>query len=78
MDDQDPDRMLQQAEKSLQEEIRRIKAPDLDTVKAFKNISKRNFVDIDFGKIKGRYSSNVLPDNAQVLASMTYQGQKID
>jgi hypothetical protein len=78
LDEQDPDRLLEEAEKSLQEEIRRRKAPDLDTVKAFKNATRRDYVDIDFGKMKGRYSTSVLPHGTQIPAAMNYSGRRFE
>lgn len=78
LDEQDPDRLLNEAEKSLQEEIRRIKAPDLDTVTAFKNVTRRDYVDIDFGKMKGRYSTSVLPNGTKIPAAMNYSGRRFE
>ena len=69
---------MNEAEKNLQEEIRKIKAPDLDTVKAFKKTSKKDYIDIDFGKMRGRYSTNILPPENKLPAAMNYSGRRFE
>jgi len=78
VDDEDPQRLLNEAEAGLQEAIRKRKAPDLDIDTAFKKMSKKSYVNFDMGKSKGRYSTGVLPFNCSMLAIQNYSGKKIE
>lgn len=76
--DDDPQRHLKEAEQGLQEAIRRRKAPDLQVDAAFKKIAKKGFVNIDIGKMKGRYSTGVLPNDHSMPACNNFSGQRFE